>query len=157
MDGEGGLEVVAVVAVQRADQADVVHAAADVREQVADLGAALPARLELPAGPQQGAVAAALAAVGDEARLGVEGVQVRDAAGHVEEDDALRLAREVRRFRGERVGGAVAAGVLGEQVREDGRHRQRAADEGADEVAARGVESCHDSSGRAACGLAGGG
>ena len=35
------------------------------------------------------------------------------------------------------IGRAIAAGVLGEQVREDGGHRQRAADEGADHLAAR--------------------
>ena len=43
MDAEGGLEVVRVVAAHRADEADVVHAFADVGEQVADFGAAFAA------------------------------------------------------------------------------------------------------------------
>ena len=45
-----------------------------------------------------------LAVVGEQPRLGIEGIDVRDAAAHEQEDDALRPGREVRRLGCERVG-----------------------------------------------------
>ncbi len=113
---QGGVVMVGVVAVHRADDADVVHAAGDVGKQLADLGAALAVRLEAPlrfleeqllvAGPVarfrmiQGHL---LAVVGMQAGFGVEGIDVRHAAAQEEEDHALCLAGEVRWPRCQRI------------------------------------------------------
>ena len=53
VDGERGLEVLVVVGGHRADEADVVHLVAEVREEVADQRAALAAAAELPARLEQ--------------------------------------------------------------------------------------------------------
>ena len=116
--------VVVVGGVHRADHGDVVDAAADVRQPVADLDAALavfleadlerielvpllavgivddrdPGQLELLGVLHvlERRLADGLAGVLGEHRLGVEGLQVADAAVHEQPDDALGLRREVR-------------------------------------------------------------
>ena len=66
---------------------------ADVGEEIADLNAALAILFELPIGALvELALALRLAAVLRQERLGVEGVDVADATGHEEEDDALGLS-----------------------------------------------------------------
>ena len=69
-----------------------------------------------------------------EQRLGVERLQVARPAGHEQEDDRLRLGREVRRLRGERVGRAGAGLLLLEHRGE--REPAEAAEGVADELAA---------------------
>src|SRR5580704_9853559 len=54
VDAERGLEVIEMVGRQGVDQANTVHPVSDVREEVAYHRAALAARLERPAGPEEG-------------------------------------------------------------------------------------------------------
>ena len=54
----------------------------------------------------------------DQSRLGVEGIDLRRPAVHVEEDDALRLGGIVRFFGSERVDVIRRAGLLTEHGRE---------------------------------------
>ena len=106
--------VIRVVGVQRAEHADVVDAAGDVREEVGDLDAALAARPrrerrghELAAscgGPVIDRGRRGLAGVLLQGRLGVEGVDVRRPAVHEQEDHPLRPRGEVRRPGGQRIG-----------------------------------------------------
>ena len=102
----------------RVKKGDVVHAGRQVGEEVADPLAALAVLLELPLRPDDAALVLLAAAAegldGDglavevvELRLVVEGVDVRRAAVHEEEDDALGLGRQRRRLRRERVGELV--------------------------------------------------
>ncbi|MCE9608640.1 MAG: hypothetical protein K8R23_00270 [Chthoniobacter sp.] len=141
VDAERGLEVVVVVAAHGAHEADVVHALADVREEIADLGAAGPAGFEVPERREENVgafVRSALAAVGLEPRLWVERVHVRHAAGHEEEDHALRFAGEMRDARRQRLGA-----VLGEQMVQDAGKQHRTRDERADYLAAGAVGVGH--------------
>ena len=137
---ERGVVVVRVVGVHRANQGNVVGTLRDVGEEFADFNAALPAFLELPLWPLQeqlfvaGAIARfgvverhRLAVIGGELRLRVEGIDVRHAAGHEQEDDVRGLRREVRRLRGERVG--TRGFILGEQLRHE-RGEQRTSGHG---------------------------
>jgi len=62
-----------------------------------------------------------LTVVGEQARLVVEGVDMRDAAGHEQEDDALGPGREMRRPGSERIGGRR---IGGEHFLHDGWHQQ---------------------------------
>ncbi len=140
VDAEGGLEVIVVIAVHGADEADVVHAVAEVGEEVADLGAALAAGLEVPEGAEVvafGIVGGGFAVIGGEAGLGVEGVHVGDAAAHVEEDDAFGFGGEMGGAGGEGVGG-IKAGVGGEELLEDAGKEQGAGGERAEDGAAGG-------------------
>ena len=106
----------------------------DVRQQLADPGAALPALLELVRRAQQlgmpldereplvlqQLVGAGLHVVLDQLRLVVEQVLLRRRAGHVQVDDALGPRRELRRLDGQRdcrVAPAAAACALARQER----------------------------------------
>ena len=84
----------------------------DVREQRRDIPAALAVLLELPRARSSGVsplvnwltilpklVGQRLAVVLFERRLGIERVDLARAADHEQEDDRLRLGREVRRLR----------------------------------------------------------
>ena len=104
-------------------------------EEIADQHPALSTGLELPARLEQGdllvaqpATHAGLFAVGLK-QLGfeIERVHVRHAAIREDEDDPLRLRRKMRLFRSERI-----ARVLGQQLREQARHEERAADKRAE-------------------------
>src|SRR5262249_52771226 len=109
-----------------------------------DLGAALAAGLERPAGAQErpllqrqaAADAERLAVGGEQLGLGVERLHVRHAAGGEQEDDALGLRREVGLLRRQR-------GVGGQQVVQDARQQGRAGHEGAEHGAAGGVSEGH--------------
>ena len=123
--------------------------AADVREQLADLDAALAVLVELPGRRQQVAgrrelelrlgERQRLAVHLGELRLGVEGIDVRDAAVHEQEDDAPGPGREVRRPGGQRVGTArrfaLAGTALGGEQAEEG-HMAKAAGDAAQGCAA---------------------
>ena len=125
--------VVDLLGLQRPDDAEVVGDGADVREDVGELHARLAPLLELertPAGLEDGALQLGdLLALGEgfreglaiellEDRLVVEEFEVRRAARHAEEDDALGFDREVRGLEhafGERGGVQVGeAGLRGE-------------------------------------------
>ena len=56
MDAEGGIVVFVVVALHRTDEANVIHAFAQVREKVAHRRATLAARAEFPSGLEQDAL-----------------------------------------------------------------------------------------------------
>ena len=90
---------------------------ADVREELADLDAALAVLLELERRRERRAGAPLglqrdrqrLAGVLRERRLGVERVDVRRAAVHEQVDDALRLGGKRRLLRRERIDAAIGA------------------------------------------------
>ena len=101
-----------------------------LRKQIADLGAVLAARLEFPLRFLEEALELAelalpvidrdrLAGVGEQLRLGIEGIDVRDAAGHVQEDDALRP--------GAKCGGSGASGSRAVAALADSASRPRRA------------------------------
>jgi hypothetical protein len=96
------------------EEGDVVHALADVREEVAHVLAALPVLLELPAGLYDAAyVLVPPAAEGLDldglvvhpvhVRLVIKGVYLAGAAVHVEEDNRFGAALLVGRLDGEGV------------------------------------------------------
>ena len=135
MEAQRRFEMIAVVAAHRADDAQVIGTVGHVREQIADHQPALAARAELPqraldelAGP------ALLSSLGKELRLVIKRIDVRDPAAHVQENDALRPGREMRRMRRE---GVVrrAAPLLGrQQLANDRRHQQRPAQQRTDHL-----------------------
>ena len=101
MNAERGLEVIAVVVLHGADDAQVVNALTDVRQKIADLGAGLPVRPEVPLGSREIlASRRRFSVIRDEFRLGIERIDVRDAAAHVQKDHSLGSGRKVRRPEG---------------------------------------------------------
>src|SRR5688572_20136948 len=100
-----------IVGLHRLDQADVVHAFAQMREQIADERAAFAAGFELPAGLEQTALlvrktaadAHRLAVRDEELRLMIERVHVRHASIRENENDALGLRRKMRRLWRQRI------------------------------------------------------
>ena len=137
MDREGCLIVLVVVALHRADKADLVHALAQVREQVADQGSAAAPRTELPARPQQPALlvrqasadAEGLAVRREELRFVVEGVHVGHAAIGEDEDHPTGPACEMRCSGCQWITRRLAQGRLPlcQEVRDNARQQQRAA------------------------------
>ena len=108
--GEGSLVVAVAVAVHRIEDAEIVDDAADGGKEIAHPGAALAIRLEPPPrldeealeGPRLVEPARGgdqLAVVGEKLGLEVEGVDVRHAAGGVEEDHPIGGGGEVRQMR----------------------------------------------------------
>src|SRR5205814_8478826 len=103
--------VVAAVGVHRSNAADVVHALADVREELGHLDARLAVLLErerrshertgLALGRDR-AARQRLPVVLVEHRLRIEAVDLREAAVHEEEDHALRARRMIEPARIER-------------------------------------------------------
>gem|GEM_PF-5080447 len=125
----------------RADDRDVIDAAADVGKELADFGPAFAVRGEGPLWPLEkdplvtgtildlGVIELQfLAMVAGQRRLGVEGVDVRHAAGHEQEDDPLGLGREMR------LTGCQRVSLVGLQLLQDGREQHRTRDGGADEL-----------------------
>jgi hypothetical protein len=98
-----------IVGDARADHAEVVGAAGQVRQELAQLEAALPMLPEFPrraeelagddAREPQRSVRERLPGVGRDAGLGVEEIDVGGAAGHEEEDHALGAGAVMRRPR----------------------------------------------------------
>ncbi len=113
--GVHGVEALGVVADaggHGADEGDVVHDLGEVREQLADLHAALAMLLELPGGAKAlgGGLGEVVVfdlagelppVVPGEHGLGVEEVHLGGAAHHEERDHGLRPRLEVRLFRGQ--------------------------------------------------------
>ena len=129
MHAERGVVVVRVIGVKRTDHGEIVDAFGHVREERADLGPAIAVFFEVPLRPFEEEFFVARTVTGfrvvegdgfpvvsDELGLGIERVDVRYAAGHEQEDDALGLGREVAGFGSERIDGA--AGVFGQQFRD---------------------------------------
>ena len=116
--------MVGVVGVQRAEDAQVVGAGGQVRQQLADLQAALAVLAELERAPASGRRSAfsvrsstacgPLAGELVDGRLGVEQVAAERAAVHEQLDDALGPRREVRAAAG---GGGVAGEQAGQAER----------------------------------------
>ena len=101
---QGRGRVAGRVAVDRVQEAEVVDDPADVLEQLADhLARTRPAGGTRRARPGPCACRPVLSWSRLELRLVVERVEVRDPAGHEEDDQVLRLRREVARPRRERV------------------------------------------------------
>src|SRR5205807_7884378 len=120
---EGRLKMMVVIAVHRADEADVIDALADVRKQIAHFSAALSAWFKLPErrevfGRLGIACRNGLACVLSKAGFGIEAVHVRHPAGHIKENDALCLAGEMRDFGREGID-FVGASLFREQMREN--------------------------------------
>jgi hypothetical protein len=137
MHSERGLVVLVVVRLHRFDEADVVHALAQVREEIAHGGAAFSAGFELPAGAKENALlvresaadAHRLAIRGEELGFWIKGIHVGDSAVGEDEDDALGFGGVVGRFWGEGIGG-----ILGEELREEAGEEEGAADERAQDL-----------------------
>ena len=98
MNADGRAEVVTVDVFHRADDADIVHHAPDVRKQFAHLSAGLTVPPKRPIGSLVKPVALAgfLVVILIEVRLGVEGIHVAHAAGHEHENHPLGLGCEMR-------------------------------------------------------------
>src|SRR5262249_23752865 len=98
------------IGVQRANHAQIVRDAGETGKQLTDLQARPAAATErerraqkrLGAGFTKGRAENGLAVVLAEARLVVEGIDVRKAASEEDEDQVLGPRREVSRFRSER-------------------------------------------------------
>ena len=105
----------------RADDGDVVDLGRDVREQVADRRAGFAVEMEVPRGRHDVAVLVehrpsrlerhGLAGFGGQARFRVERVDMRQAARHVAEDDALDLRLKVGAGSGRGIRQARVRGV----------------------------------------------
>ena len=115
MHAKRAFVMVRVVRLHRTDHAQIVDDSAHVREQIADLDAALAARLELPVGFLEIAFDLAelalpvvhgdlLSVIGEQLGLRIERIHVRHAAGHVKEDHALGSRLVMRLFRRQRIG-----------------------------------------------------
>src|SRR4051812_3437819 len=110
--------MVRLIGVHATQDAQVVGMARDFGEQFGDPLAALavlseaPRRAEQPRAGQPGA-REGLAVVGLQARLVVEGVNVRGAAFHAEKNDSLGAGWEVRGAGGEG-GGEIVGSPRGE-------------------------------------------
>ncbi len=132
--------MIGVIAAHRADQADIVHRFANVREQIADHHAGFSAWFEFPARADVGSPAGGLEALSsgfDQLGFVVERIDMRDAARHVHEDHALRFRSKVRSMRRERIG------RIGEQALHHGGEEQRSCKEAADNLAAGTVTGQH--------------
>src|SRR6185295_13816434 len=92
--------------------ADVVHALAQMRKEIADHRAALPAWAKFPQRLEQhlllirqsAADAQRLAISGEESRFRIEGIHVRDPAVRENEDHSFCFGGKWRRLRRERIG-----------------------------------------------------
>ena len=139
MNGGGGTEVVVVVRFHRTDDAEIVGALTDVREQLGDFETALPVPFERErrADKELLFVADGLAMVAGEVGFGVEGIDLGNPAGHVHEDDALGFGGEVGCLGGHGI-------VGGQRVRDHAGHEEGASEEGADDLTARWVHELLD-------------
>lgn len=108
------------VCVHGADDAEVVGAGGDVREDVGDFETALAVALEFVGRPHEGAGLAfgaevfawhGLAVEAVEFRFGVEGVDLGGAAVGEDVDDVFGFAAELGGVGDERVGGGGVSGV----------------------------------------------
>jgi len=117
VDAEGGLEMVVVVGFHGTDETDVIHTSGDVGEEVGDLGPAFSARRGLPPALEEFIFSMELFEFG----FGVEGIDVRDAAGHEHEDDAFGPGGEVGYFGSERIDGFFYDTGGGAKLLENGR------------------------------------
>jgi hypothetical protein len=134
VDLEGGLEVIAMIAAHRIDQAKVVGHLGDVRKEVADVEAGLTARPEFPVRFVEVTLIDLLVLRLEQGGLVIERIDVRRPAGHEEENDAPGLAGEMRLPGRQR----IEAGIFGsEQFGEDRGQDQRAAQQRADRLASR--------------------
>ena len=106
--------MVRVVRFHGVDHAQIVDNRAGMRKKFAHLRAALAAWLEFPIGLFEKPLELAefalpiidrdrFAMVGKELGLMIEGIDVRNAAGHVQKDDPLRFGGKMRLPRRERV------------------------------------------------------
>src|SRR5688572_9257662 len=101
-----------IIRFHRANQADIVHALAQVREQVTDERSGFSAGTELPTWLEQNTLLIGETASdtdrfpvsGEKLRLKVERVHVRHATVGKDENNALRARRVMRHPRCERVG-----------------------------------------------------
>src|ERR1700677_3445188 len=107
------------------DETDVVDAPGDVRKQLADVHAATSVFAKTPGGGEQGAGRGegdagpsrwiGLPVMALQERLVIEGVDVRWAAFHEQEDDPFGAGRKGRPARGERIDGRLGGGGLRQQ------------------------------------------
>jgi hypothetical protein len=97
----------------RPDDGQIIGARADLREEIADWNSALTVIAKLPRAGQQISVVVELRALDRprqrfagvliEARLGIERIDLRHAAGHVAENDVFRARPKRRNARPERI------------------------------------------------------
>ena len=119
---EHGRPVQRRLGVHRVHEGNVIDAGGEVREQITDPFAALPVLMKLPARTDDAPLVAPPAATEGSHRHGaalkpvelpfvVEGFDMARPAVHEEEDDALRLRREVRRARRQRIDDRAGLGT----------------------------------------------
>src|SRR5262245_34847844 len=98
-----------------------------MREEIADIAAALAARFELPSRSKQ--LASTLIEIPslrifNQLRLVIEGIDMRHPAGQVNKDDAFCSGSEMRFFRSKRIfiTKDLRPPVSGEEMRKNRRH-----------------------------------
>ena len=101
MNAKGRLEMVAVIATHRADDAKIVDAFGKVGEKFADFDPGFAVRREIPVWPLDVTFFGLFAVIGNELWFGIERVDMRDAAAHIKEDDSLRFCGKMWRARRE--------------------------------------------------------
>ena len=139
--------VIGMTRMHRTDERDVIRLIGDVREQIAHFDSALAARRKLPVGPLQknlfvaGPIASfrmiknhLLPMVGNQLRLGIERINVRNSATHEQENHRLGLRRKMRVARCDRVvcisldAGSRATGIGREKLAQKTGHQHRTRD-----------------------------
>ena len=88
-----------MVGFHRTNETDVIHATGDVRKEIGDLCSAFSAWRGLPLALKQSVFSVELF----EFRFWIEGIDMRDAAGHEHKDDAFCPGGEVGHFRSKRI------------------------------------------------------
>ncbi len=133
-----GFVMIGMVRRHRADHAQVVDHAADVGKEVAHLDARLAVRLELPlrcleielvrtALPLPVVDSQLFAMIGKQLGLGIERVDVRYAAGHVQENDILGFGRKMGLLGSQRIERSRRRGVFrSRQITKNACQRDRA-------------------------------
>ena len=113
--------VIDVVGMHRADDADVVDARGQARQQLADFDPGFAVAVEFPRRGKQIArfrplkfrlfKRQRLAVIGRQSRFGIEQIDMRRSAGHIEKNHPLGFGCEVRLPNGIGIGGPIGQGI----------------------------------------------
>ena len=147
MHPQSGVVVIRMAGMHRSNERDVIHLIRNLGKQIADLDATLPTRREFPVGSLQKDLLVTwpvtslrmierdlLAVIGDQLGLGVERIDVRNAAAHEQKDHRLGFGGKMGLFGGKRIG-AIRVGnrrrtarVGGKQFAQQAGHQERPGD-----------------------------